>query len=357
MPPNAPKEVRSDDLPLRLGLTADSPTAPGAWDQVLAKVRLADVLGFDSIWQGEAWGYELFTSLADYARVTSRIKIGAGVANVFSRSPPVIASAAATLDERSGGRLILGLGSSGPQVVEHWHGVPFEKPLARIGEYVSIINQILRREPLLHHGEIFNLDRRFTLRFRPPREHIPIYLASLSPKSIDQAGAIADGVLPIYWPAGDFPALRDQLDAAATRVGRPAGATRIAPYITAVLVDSEEGREAARRQARGPVAFYVGRMGTFYADMLARHGFGDEVAAIKHGWESGHAGALAAVSDRLLDATAIVGTATEIVATLRAWRRLGVDEPLISMPAGSVDEAAPRLEALARAAGLSRKEQ
>jgi alkanesulfonate monooxygenase SsuD/methylene tetrahydromethanopterin reductase-like flavin-dependent oxidoreductase (luciferase family) len=217
---------------------------------------------------------------------------------------------------------------------------------------VAIINQILRREPLIHRGEVFNLERGFTLRFRPPREHIPIYLASLSPKSIDQAGEIADGVLPIYWPSSDYPALRTQLDAGAARADRPAGSTRIAPYITVVVVETEEAREAARRQARGPVAFYVGRMGTFYADMLARHGFADEVDAIKRGWESGHAGALAAVSNRLLDATAIVGTAAEVVETLRRWRRLGVDEPLISMPAGSADEAAPRLAALARAAGL-----
>ena len=348
-----PIDETEEVLPLRIGLTADSPTAPGAWDQVLAKVTLADSLGFDSIWQGEAWGYELFTSLADYVRVTSRIKIGAGIANVFSRSPAVIASAAATLDERSGGRIVLGLGSSGPQVVEHWHGVPFANPLIRTREYVAIINQILRREPLIHHGEIFNLDRRFTLRFRPPREHIPIYLASLSPRSIDQAGEIADGILPIYWPNRDYPALRNQLDAGALRAGRPETSTRIAPYITVGVVDSEEGREAARRQARGPIAFYVGRMGTFYADMLARHGFAEEVAAIKRGWESGHASACAAVSDRLLDATAIVGTPTEVVATLRAWRRLGVDEPLISMPDGTADEAAPRLEALARAAGLT----
>src|SRR5438094_143230 len=116
---SAPEAI-ADEPPLRIGLTADSPTSPGAWDQVLEKVKLADALGFDSIWQGEAWGYELFTSLADFARVTARIKLGAGVANVFSRTPAVIASAAATLDERSGGRLVLGLGSSGPQVVEHW---------------------------------------------------------------------------------------------------------------------------------------------------------------------------------------------------------------------------------------------
>src|SRR5215472_313710 len=227
--------VPSEEPP-RIGLIADSPTFPGAWDQVLAKVRLADELGFDSIWQGEAWGYELFTSLADLARVTSRIKIGAGVANVFSRSPAVIASSAATLDERSGGRMLLGLGTSGPQVIEHWHGVPFDRPLRRVREYFEIVNAILRRERLLYAGEIFHLERGFTLRFRPTRDHIPIYLASLGPRSIALTGEIADGILPIHWPARDFRALRAELDAGTAAVGRPPGAVRIAPYLTSEVI-------------------------------------------------------------------------------------------------------------------------
>ncbi len=346
---------RADDATsrLRIGLTGDSPTFPGAWQHILDKAQLADRLGFDSIWLGEAWGYELFTSLADLARVTSRLKLGAGVANVYSRSPAVIASAAATLDERSGGRIVLGLGTSGPQVVEHWHGVPFARPLVRTREYVEIINRILRREPLHYRGQLFNLERGFTIRFRPVREHIPIYLASLAPRSLDQAGEIADGVLPIYWPSGDYPALRAQLDAGSERAKRPAGSVRIAPYITVQLVAGEAERDAARRRAKGPVAFYVGRMGTFYADMLRRHGFAEEVEAIIRGWERGHQGAVDAVSDRLLDATAIVGTVPEVVARLREWQRLGVDEPLINMPGGTAAEAAPVLEALADEAGLT----
>lgn len=337
---------------LPIGIIADSPTFPGAWDEVLEKVRLADRLGFASVWLGEAWGYELFTSLADLARVTSGIKIGAGVANVFSRSPAVIASSIATLDERSGGRMILGFGTSGPQVVEHWHGVPFARSLRRLREYVEIVNTILRRERLVYHGEIFHLERGFTLRFHPLRDHVPIYLASLAPRSIDLAGEIADGILPIYWPVDDFRGLRARLDSASGSAGRPAGSVRIAPYITVGVISDDAECQAARRRARGPIAFYVGRMGTFYARMLRRHGFGEEVEAILRGWERGRDGALDAVSDRLLDATAIVGAPPEVVRTLRRWRALGVDEPLISMPPGTPDQAAPVLEALAREAGL-----
>lgn len=333
---------------VRIGLVADSPTFPGDWESILAKARLADELGFSSIWLGEAWGYELFTSLADLVRVTTRIHIGAGVANVFSRSPAVIASAAATLDERSGGRILLGLGTSGPQVVEHWHGIPFSRPLRRLREYVEIIDLILRREKLVYPGEIYNLQRGFTLRFNPPRDHLPIYIAALGPRSIDQAGEIADGVLPIYWPSSDFASLRAQLDRASARAGRPAGSVRIAPYLTAeVILDAAE-REAARQRARGPIAFYVGRMGTFYADMLARHGFARDVDEIKAGWAKSRGAAQQAVSDALLDSTAVIGTPAEIAARISELEALGVDDPLLGMPSGSLEAAAPKLEALAR---------
>ncbi|HLY30673.1 MAG TPA: LLM class flavin-dependent oxidoreductase, partial [Ktedonobacterales bacterium] len=195
-----------------------------------------------------------------------------------------------------------------------------------------------------------HLERGFTLRFRPPRNHIPIYIAALTPKSIAQTGEIADGILPTYWPARDFPDLRAQLDAGSAVAGRPRGSVRIAPYIITEIVMTDEERTKARMRARGPIAFYIGRMGRFYAEMLIDHGFDEDVATVQRGWESGQATALAAVSDRLLDATAIIGTPEEVVARLREWRALGVDEPLISLPEGSPDQAAERLEAVARLA-------
>lgn len=333
----------------RVGFTADNPNFPGEWDTVVAKARIADELGYDAIWLGETWGYELFTSLADLTRVTSRIKLGAGIANVFSRSPGVLATTAATLDERSGGRFLLGLGSSGPQVIEHWHGMPYDKPLRRVREYVEIINMILRRDPLIYEGEIFHLDRGFKLRFKPLREHIPIYLASLTPKSINQCGAIADGILPTFWPSQRFPDLRRELDAGAAAANRPAGSVMIAPYITSALIATEEQRVRARRLARDPIAWYIGRMGTFYADMLRRNGYEDVVAAVISGWNAGPDAAAAAVSDRLLDDTALVGTPSEVAAGLRRWGDLGVDEALIAMPPGPPDQAGALLAALRQA--------
>src|SRR5436189_649144 len=219
----------------RIGLIADCPNFPAAWGQVVDKVKIADGLGYDSIWLGESWGYELFTSMADLVHATKRIKIGAGIANVYSRSPAVIASTVATLDERSGGRIILGLGPSGANVIEHWHGVPFQKPVQRTREYVEIIRMILRGEPLIYHGEIFNLERGFKLRFTPLRPDLPIYIAAMGPKNILQSGEIADGVMPIYWPGDKWRELGEQLDEGSREDGRAPQSVAVAPFVECIL--------------------------------------------------------------------------------------------------------------------------
>lgn len=336
----------------KIGLVADSPNFPSAWEQVMEKVRIADRLGYDSIWLGESWGYELFTSMADLVRVTSRIKIGAGIANIFSRSPALIASTAATLDERSGGRIILGLGPSGANVIEHWHGVPFQKPVRRTREYVEIIRMILRGEKLVYHGEMFNLERGFKLRFTPPRPDLPIYIAAMGPKNVVQSGEISDGVLPVYWPGNKWGELRQQLDEGAAIAGRPPHSAAIAPYLTSAILDEnmdEEQRAAIRFAAASPLAYYIGKMGVYYAQMLTRNGFGADVEAVKEGWKTGMKSAVDAVSPDLFNATTLMGTPAEIVARLDQWVAAGVDEPLISMPGGTVAEAEARLGAFMQA--------
>src|SRR5215469_1419273 len=194
---NASPEARKKVYRNKIGFVADSPNFPSEWTKVVEKVKIADEQGFDSVWLGEAWGYELFSSMGDLVHATKSIKIGAGIANIYSRTPALIASTVGTLDERSGGRIMLGLGPSGVQVVEHWHGVPFEKPVKRTREYVEIIRMILRGEKLVYDGEFFHLDRGFKLRFTPPRPDMPIYIAAMGPKNVVQTGEIADGVLPI----------------------------------------------------------------------------------------------------------------------------------------------------------------
>ena len=333
----------------RIGLIAESPNFPAAWDEVVAKVKIADELGYDSIWLGESWGYELFTSMADLVRATKRIKIGAGIANIYSRTPALIASTVATLDERSGGRILLGLGPSGANVIDHWHGVPFQKPVQRTREYVEIIRMILRGEKLVYNGEIFHLERGFKLRFTPPRTEIPIYIAAMGPKNVVQSGEIADGILPVYWPGNKWGELREELDEGARKAGRPAHSAMIAPYITSVIL-SENASEAEIQSARlamaAHLAYYIGKMGVYYAQMLTRNGYGKEVEAVQQGWKQGMKSGVGAVTPELLDATSIIGTPQQVVAKLDQWVAAGVDEPLLGIPGGTPEEAGQKLAAL-----------
>src|SRR5947209_16051382 len=333
----------------RVGLVAEIPNFPGPWNEVMEKVKIADELGYDSIWLGESWGYELFTSMADLVLVTKRIKIGAGIANIYSRTPAVLASTAATLDERSNGRIVLGLGPSGANVIEHWHGVPFQKPVKRTREYVEIIRMILRGEKLVYHGEFFKLERGFKLRFKPPRADLPIYIAAMGPKNVVQTGEIADGVLPVYWPGNKWGELRAQLDEGARIAGRPAHSAAIAPYVTSIILDenaNENDRAAALLEAAGPLAFYIGRMGVYYSEMLARNGYGPDVERVQEAWKHKEKNPAEAVSPELLEATTIIGTPKEVVAKLDQWAETGVGEPLQGMPAGTLDEVGARLSAL-----------
>ena len=342
---NATKAYRS-----RIGFIADAPNFPGEWNDVMEKVKLADQMGFDSVWLGESWGYELFTSMGDLVRITKRIKVGAGIANIFSRTPALIASTAATLDERSGGRILLGLGPSGANVIEHWHGVKFEKPVKRTREYVEIIRMILRGEKLVYNGEFFQLERGFTLRFKPLRADLPIYIAAMGPKNVEQTGEIADGILPVYWPGNKWGELRTQLDAGSAKAGRPLHSAALAPYITSIFLPEnadEQMRQSAAAKAAEPLAYYIARMGVYYADMLTRQGFGEDVQAVIEADKAKRSlkSAVAAVSPRMLDATAIIGTPKEIVAKLDLWGAAGVDEPLMGMPSGTIDEVGAQLSA------------
>jgi F420-dependent oxidoreductase-like protein len=333
----------------KIGFVADSPNFPNEWEQVVAKVKIADELGFDSVWLGESWGYELFTSMADLVRETKRIKIGAGIANIYSRTPALIASTVATLDERSGGRIILGLGPSGANVVEHWHGIPFSKPVTRTREYVEIIRIILRGEKLVYNGEFFKLERGFKLRFTPLRADLPIYIAAMGPKNVIQSGEIADGILPVHWPGLKAGEMRAQLDEGARIAGRPPHSAVIAPYIsTAILPESASEKDIieAKQKIAAPLAYYIGKMGVYYAQMLTRNGFGEDVQAVIEGWKQGVKAAIMAVSPRMLDAVSIIGTPDQVVAKLDQWAEAGVDEPLLTMPEGTPDQVEEQLAGL-----------
>src|SRR5918998_3318417 len=169
-------------------------------ERVFDEVRAADESGVHSLWTTEAWGRDAFTPLALLADRTKNVQLGTGIVNGYSRTPAALAQHFATLDELSGGRMIIGLGTSGHRVIEHFHGVPFQPSLTRLREYVEIIRMLLAGEPLKYQGKLFRLERGFRLRFPPVRSGIPIFIRSLTPKSVAQTAAIADGWMPVMIP-------------------------------------------------------------------------------------------------------------------------------------------------------------
>lgn len=253
-------------------------------ERVFDRVRAADEAGVHSVWVAEAWGRDAFTMMTQLVERTSRIQVGSGIVNVYSRSPAALAQHFATLDELSGGRMIIGLGTSGANVIEHFHGIPFDKPLRRLREYVEIINMLVAGVPLKYEGEIFRLQRGFTLRFETVRKHIPIYLATLSPKSVRQTAEIADGWLPIWTPVQDLPKMVQDFRAAAAKAGRnPDDLTVRSPGTVVITKDVDR----ARAGVAGGYAFYIARMGVFYYEHTKRLGYGDLADRIRQAWEQG----------------------------------------------------------------------
>ncbi len=213
------------------------------------KIRIADQLGYDSLWFDDAGSVDVVTVLGEAVRATERMKIGTAIMNVFSRSPTLIAETFATLDLLSGGRMVLGLGASVADYIEPLHGVPFVKPLRRLREYVEIINLLMRGEQLAYHGDLFDLKIPYRFSFTPVREHIPIYIGAMRPRSIEQTGEIADGIVTGGGMAADqYATLRKRLAVGAARAGRSADKITVAVPTGAAYVLDESHRESQRRQ-------------------------------------------------------------------------------------------------------------
>ena len=326
-------------MPKRLAVGVGFTGNPEQNKATIEKIKIAEEVGVEAVFTAETWGRDQFSLLTQAALATSKIKLGTGIAPVFGRSPAVLAMTFATLDELSGGRMVIGLGTSGARVIEHWHGEKFSKPIQRTKEYVEIINMIMSGEKVFYDGEIFKLQRGFKLLFEPVRKHIPIYVASISPKSMDSLAGAADGWMPIYWPKSRFKAGKEQIAKASQAAGRPADAVECVASLTVVINDDPE---KAKVQAAGPISWYVTNMGDFYHEMLTRNGFGEEVAAIRKVAETHkpppfgtNPEIMAAMGDRMLEETAIFGDLETVAAGLEERRQLGVDLPSISMPQGS----------------------
>ena len=322
----------------------------------LALAKQADDLGYAVVWAAEAYGSDAVTVLSWIAAQTSRIDVGAAVLQIPARTPAMTAMTAATLDTLSGGRFRLGLGVSGPQVSEGWHGVRFTSPLGRTREYTQIVRKALRRERLAHEGEHFTLPlpdgpgKALRLTVRPARKHIPLYLAAIGPKNLELTGEIADGWLPVFFSpahAGEQLAL---IRAGAEAAGRSLDGFDVVP--TVPLVPGDDWKTCADA-VRGYAALYLGGMGSreknFYNQLACRMGFEAEAAEVQDKYLAGdRAGAMAAVPLEFLDATSLLGPKERIAEKMTQFAEAGVTtlsvSPFTPDPAAALTTAVEALE-------------
>ena len=318
----------------------------------LAFVEAADRLGYDTVWIAEAYGWDAFTVLTQIACRTERIKLATGIVNVFSRSPALIAQTAASLDNISGGRFVLGLGTSGHQVIEGWHGVRFEKGIQRLRETMEVVRTVLRRERLVHEGEVFHLSMGLKLITHPLRERIPIYLASLTPSGVALAGEMADGWLPVFFSPKHYEtSIKPLLERGAARSGRPLGEVSVCVNQPVMVTDDlDAGRDAMRAQ----LALYIGGMGSrqknYYNQLFRWYGFEDEAARIQDLYLARRREeAMAAVTAEMIDLVTIIGPLDECRRRLDALGASGVNEVAIALqvPGSDPEKIMEALEAFA----------
>jgi F420-dependent oxidoreductase-like protein len=296
-------------------------------------VQEAERLGYDSVWTAEAYGSDAATILGWIAGLTSRIKIGAGIFQMPARSPAMTAMTAATLDQLSGGRMLLGIGSSGPQVAEGWHGQRFARQIQRTREYVAVVRKALARERLEFHGETIELPlpdgpgKALKLTIAPVQERIPIYLAAIGPNNTKLAGEIADGWMPTLFSPEHVSEFRPLLEEGAARVeGKTLDGFDIAPTVNVMITDD---LARARDAMRPFVALYVGGMGSrernFYNQVVQRYGFEAAAKEVQDLYLEGkREEAMAALPDELLDTVSLCGPRDVVKERLAIFRDAGV---------------------------------
>ena len=327
-------------------------------DDQLGVVQEAERLGYDSVWAAEAYGSDAATVLAWLAAGTSKIKLGSAIFQMPARTPAMTAMTAATLDELSGGRVILGIGSSGPQVAEGWHGQRFARQLLRTREYVAVVRKALDRQRLEFKGETLELPlpdgpgKALKLMINPVQERIPIYLAAIGPKNTALAGEIADGWLPTFFSPEFVADFRELLQEGADRSGRSLDDFHIAPTVQAYISDD---RAAARDLMRPVLALYIGGMGSrkqnFYNNLVRRYGFEDAAREIQDLYLDGkkeEAGR--AIPDELIDMVTLCGPRDVVADRIAAFRDAGVGTLMVIPMAFGREDRIEQLRAIAELA-------
>lgn len=312
----------------------------------LDHIHHAEALGYDSVWTAEAYGSDAVVPAAWILARTEKIKVGTAIMQMPARSPAMTAMTAMTLAELSGGRFILGLGASGPQVVEGWHGVPYGKPVTRLKEYVRIVKQIIARQaPSTFDGEQYQLPYTGTGATglgKPLKsilhceEDIPIYAANITPRGVQAAAEVADGVFPIWMDPDKSAVLDEPISQGLAAAGRSRTEFDVAPFVTLAMGDSVE---AAMAPLRGNMALYIGGMGArnknFYNDYAKRLGFEDAAVKIQDLYLAGRRDeAMAAVPAELIDACHLVGPAGRIRERLQRWKQAGAEGRVSTMLIG-----------------------
>ena len=323
-----------------LGLTAQ---------QQLEIVREAESAGFDSVWAAEAYGSDTATVLAWLAANTERIKIGSAIFQMPGRTPAMTAMTAATLDNISDGRMLLGIGSSGPQVAEGWHGQPFAKQLQRTREYVAIVRKALARERLEFDGEAYTLPlpdgpgKALKLTIAPVQDRIPIYIAAIGPKNTQLTGEIADGWLPTFFSPEHVGEFRALLEEGAARAGNGKAIDESFDIAPNVNVSIDEDVDRARDAMRPLLALYVGGMGSkdknFYNALVRRYGFEEAADEVQDLYLAGKKEeAAAALPTALIDQTSLCGPKEKVAERLAVYRDAGVGTLICSPMAFDADE-------------------
>jgi 5,10-methylenetetrahydromethanopterin reductase len=294
--------------------------------EIVECIALAENLGYESAWVAEGHGGDQFAVLAAAAVRTSKIRLGTSISSVFVRTAPTIAMAAATVDDISGGRFILGLGSSHKVQVEAEHGVAYAKPLTRVRETVAVIREVLAAEQVSYAGETVRVGN-FDLWFTPRRPRVPIWLSAVFPKMTALCGEIGDGLMLTRSTIQTAARAREQLAEGARGAGRDPGSIIVSSLLPTMVADS---REAALAALRPGLAFYAGFFPR-YNRMMAEHGFAAEAVAIAEAWTRGdRVAAEGAVSEALIDATGIAGTPEQCRARIEEYRAAGLDLPILS---------------------------
>src|SRR5919107_3579963 len=321
-------------------------------------VREAERLGYDSVWTAEAYGSDAATVLAWLAAHTERIKLGSAIFQIPARSAAMTAMTAATIDQISNGRMLLGLGTSGPQVSEGWHGVRFGKQLLRTREYVAVVRMALERRRVEFHGETIDLPlpdgpgKALKLTIAPAQERIPIYIAAIGPKNTALAGEIADGWIPTLLSPEHLPMLRESLEEGAAKAGRTLDGFDISPTVNVNITDDVEG---ARDAMRPFIALYVGGMGSrdknFYNKLVQRYGFEDAAREVQDLYLEGKKDeAAAALPGELIDTVSLCGPADVVRERLGIYRDAGVGTLMVAPMAWTFEDRMAQLRHVAELA-------